>query len=94
MKCLLSKYILILDIRLCLAFAAKNCMNLMCNHILNGSTCRCKVLTGVKVRRVIVEILADCAGHCKTDVRINVDLADSTSGGLSQLFLGNTDSIF
>jgi len=93
MKCLLSKNRLILDIRLCLAFTAKNRMNLMSNHILNSSTCRCKILTRIKVRRVIVEILTDCSGHRKTDVGINVDLADRHFGSLTKHLFRNTDCI-
>ena len=59
-------------------------------HLVAGRT---EVFTRVELTGFLVEYLANSCGHCKTAVRVDVDLADSALTGLSELLLGNTDSV-
>ena len=49
-----------------------------------------EVFTGIELTRLVMEYLADCCGHCKTAVRVDVDLADCALGSLAELLLGDT----
>ena len=75
---------------LCLAVAAKNVDDLVHIEFLHLVACRTEVLAGIEFARFLVEYLADCCGHCKTAVGVDVDLADSTLGSLAELLFGDT----
>ena len=45
------------------------------------------------MRRILVEVLTDGAGHGQTQIGVDVDLADRSSGSLTQLLLRNTNGI-
>ena len=59
-------------------------------HLVTG---RSQVFPGIELAGLLIEDLADGGGHRKTAVRVDVDLADSALTGLSELLLGNTDSV-
>ena len=65
----------------------------MTNHFLDGCPCRLEILTGVKVRRMLCEILADGSGHGKTEVAVDINLADCHACGLAEHILGHADSV-
>ena len=75
---------------LCLAVAAKNVDDLVHIEFLHLVACRTEVLAGIEFARFLVEYLADCCGHCKTAVGVDVDLADSALGSLAELLFGDT----
>ena len=62
-------------------------------HLLEFFTSRTQVQTGIKYIGLFGKDAADCSSHCKTTVRVNVDFANCTLSGLSELFLGNTNRI-
>jgi len=76
-----------------LAVAAQNVDQLVLNQLLDVCTGRLQVLTRIKLRGVVIEELADGAGHGQTQIGVNVDLADSHGSGLAQLLGRNTDSV-
>ena len=57
-------------------------------HSLTGGF---EVLPGIKVIRMLGEVLADNRGHCQTDIGVNVDFANCTAGCLTELFFRNAD---
>ncbi len=59
-------------------------------HLVAGRT---QVLPGIELTGLLIEDLADGGGHRETAVGVDVDLADSALAGLSELLLGDTDSI-
>ena len=67
--------------------------DLVGDHILYCLPGRLQVLARIKMIGMLNEILADIGGHSKTDVGVDIDLADSEFGGLTQLILRNPDGI-
>ena len=76
-----------------LASAAQNVDQLVADHFLDVGTSGLQVLTGVEVIGMLLEVLTDSAGHCQTQVGVDVDLADRQLSSLTQLGLGDTDSV-
>lgn len=74
------------------AVAAEHVNDLMGNHVLDGLTGGLEVLTGIEVIRMLRKVLTDDSSHSQTDVGVNVDLADSAAGGLTELLFRNADS--
>ena len=62
----------------------------MSNHILNRLTGRLEVLARIEVIRVLSEVLTDVTCHCKTDIGVDVDLADCKCSCLTELLFRNT----
>ena len=50
---------------------------------------RSEVLSGVEVSRVFREVLSDSGGESKTEIGVDVDLADSHRSGFAEHILGN-----
>ena len=76
-----------------LTVRSENILDLMSNHILNRLTSRLKVLARIEVIRVLREVLTDVTCHSKTDIGVDVDLADCKGSCLTELFFRNTYSI-
>ena len=74
-----------------LVVATQNIDNLMLDDALDVVSGNRHILPRIKLRGMIVEVLADRTGESKTHIGIDVDLADSHAGSLAQLFLGNAD---
>ena len=70
--------------------ASKNVNDLVSNHFLNSLTSRFQVLARIEVIRMLSKVLADVTCHSKTDIGVDVDLADSKLSSLSQLLFRNT----
>ena len=75
------------------ACATENVDELVANDLFDVCSCGLEVLTRIEMIGMLVEVLTDGAGHSKTQVGVDVDLADGQSGGLTQLLFGNTDSV-
>ena len=75
------------------AVAAQHVNQLMLDHVLDGDTGGLQILTRIEMIRMLVEVLTDAGGHREAQVGVNVDLADSAAGSLTQLLLGNADRI-
>lgn len=73
--------------------AAQYIDELMGNHGLDGILAGLQILTGVKVIGMLVEVAADAGSHGKTQVGVDIDLANGHAGGGTELFLGNADGI-
>ncbi len=73
------------------AVAAEHVNDLMSDHVLDGLTGGLEVLTGIEVIRMLRKVLTDDSSHCQTDVGVNIDLADSAAGGLTELLFRNAD---
>jgi hypothetical protein len=65
----------------------------MLYQLLDVSTSGLQVLTRIEVRRILIEVLTDGTGHSQTQIGVDVDLAYSMSGSLTQLLLRDTNSI-
>ena len=65
----------------------------MSNHILNSLTSRLEILTRIEVIRVLCEVLTDVTCHSKTDIGVDVDLADCEGSCLTELLFRNTNCI-
>ena len=53
-----------------------------------------EILSGIEVIGMLVEILTDCSGHSKAQVRVNINLTNRTLSSLAELFFRDTDSIW
>ena len=73
------------------AVAAEDIDDLVSDHVLDSLTGGLEVLPGIEMIRMLREILADDSGHRQTNVRVNVDLADSAGSSLTELLLRDTD---
>ena len=73
--------------------AAKNVDDLVLDQFLQIVAGRLQISTGIEISGMLIEVLADGAGHGKTQVGVNVDLADSHGSSLTELLLGNTNCI-
>ena len=78
---------------LCLAVAAQNMDQLVLDHFLDVGASGLQILAGIELGRCFVEELADGAGHGKTQIGVDVDLADSQLCSLAQLLFRDTDSV-
>ena len=86
-------HILLSRKRLGLAGAAQNVHQLVANQFLDVGTGGLQVLTRIELVGMLVEELTDGAGHCKTQVGVDVDLADGQGSCLTQLLFGDTDGV-
>ena len=59
-------------------------------HLLHLLTCRLEILARIEVLRMLSKMLTDGSGHCKTAVRVDVDLAYCALGCLAELLLRDT----
>ena len=59
-------------------------------HLLHLLTCRLEILARIEVLRMLSKMLTDGSGHCKTAVRVDVDLAYCALRCLSELLLRDT----
>ena len=59
-----------------LSVGTENVDDLVRIELLHLVTCRSEVLARVELTRLVSEYLADSGCHCKTGVRVDVDLAD------------------
>ena len=87
---LLFYSIVLISILLDLVIATENIYDLVLYELLDGSSCRLEVLSGIELVRVQSEELADSCGHCKTKVGVDVDLAYGQGSGVPELIFGNT----
>ena len=67
--------------------------DLVGDEALDSRTSRGQVLTRVEVIRMFVEVLTDGSRHGKTQVGVDVDLADRALGSLTEHVFRNTDSV-
>ena len=67
--------------------------DLVSDHVLDSLTGGLQVLARIEVIGMLVEVLTDVAGHCQTDIGVDIDLADSQLSSLTQLILGDADGI-
>ena len=75
------------------AVRTENVNDLMLNHILNLGTSYGEVASGVEYGGLVCEYAADTCGHSKADIGVDVDLTNCHGCSLSELLLGNTDSV-
>ena len=81
------------DLRSSLTVGTKNVNDLVSNHVLNCLTSGLKVLTGIEVIRMLSEVLTDVTCHSKTDIGVDVDLANSECSCLTELLLRDTNCV-
>ena len=62
----------------------------MSYHVLNGLTSGLQVLAGIKMIRMLSEVLTDVTGHCKTDIGVDIDLTYGQLSCLTELLFRNT----
>ena len=67
--------------------------DLVRDHVFHSLAGRLEILARVKVIGVLGEILADIACHGKTDIRVDVDLADSQLGSLPELIFRDANGV-
>ena len=67
--------------------------DLVGDHVLDSLTGGLQVLARIEVIGMLVEVLADVAGHSQTDIGVDIDLADSQLSSLPQLILGDADGV-
>ena len=79
--------------KLSLASAAENVAQLVADELLDVGAGGLEILARVELVGMLVEELTDGAGHGKTQVGVDVDLADGELCSLTQLILGNADSV-
>ena len=76
-----------------LVIGSENVNDLVSDHILNSLTSGLEILSGIEVIGMLNEVLTYVSGHCKTDIGVDIDLTYSELSGLTELILGDTDSI-
>ena len=76
-----------------LACAAQDVDQLVADQFLDVGTGGLQVLTGVKLAGIVVEELTNSTGHSQTQVGVDVDLTYGQGSSLTQLLLGNADSV-
>src|SRR5699024_2275830 len=76
-----------------LAVAAQDVDQLVLDQLLDVGAGGLQVLAGVELVGVLVEELADGAGHGQAQVGVNVDLAHGAAGGLTKLLLGDANGV-
>ena len=72
---------------LCLSVAAQHIHDFVGHQLLDVFTGGLQILAGVKVRRMVIEILPNGSGHRQTQVGVNFDLTDRHRRGLAELVL-------
>lgn len=75
-----------------LSVAAEDINYLVGDHLLDGLTGRLQILPGVEVGGCSAKYLQNGGGHSKTEVGVDVYLADGALGSLTQLVLRNSNS--
>ena len=65
----------------------------MADHLLDLSSCDLEIFSGVESLGLLGENAANACGHGKSDVGVDIDLANSHLRRFAELLLGNTDSI-
>ena len=81
------------SLKLCFAVAAENVNDFMANHFFDVFSCGFKILSGVKVIRMLDKMLTDGTGAYKTKVGVDVDFANCHFCCFAKKFFGNTDCI-
>ena len=76
-----------------LARATENVVDLMLYHVLDCGSGGSEILTGIEMLGMLCEVLTDGCGHRKTEVGVDINLADSHLSCLCKLGLGDTDSV-
>ena len=80
-------------LKLSLASAAENVAQLVADELLDVGAGGLEILARVELVGMLVEELTDGAGHGKTQVGVDVDLADGQLGCMTELLFGNTNSV-
>ena len=75
------------------AVGAEDVFDLVLDELLDVRAAICDVLARIEVLRMRHEVLADASRHCKTEVGVDVDLADRGLRCLAELILRNADSV-
>ena len=65
----------------------------MDDHILDSLASLAQILSGVESGWIVHERAADGGGHGKSDIGVDIDLADGKLCRAAKLCLGNTDSV-
>ena len=76
-----------------LAVGAENVNDLVLNHRLNFLACNGKIRSGVEYGGIVAHYAADTCGESKTDIGVDVDLADCHGSCLAELFFRNTNCV-
>ena len=74
---------------LCFACATQNVDEFVADAFLNRRSCGPEILTGIEVRRIVIEMFADSGGCCHTKVAVDVDFANSHTCGFAKHIFGN-----
>ena len=80
-------------INLRFVLGTENVLDFMFYHLLDFVATYCKIRSGVEYFGLIFKNAANACGHCKTDIGVDVDLADSHACSLTEHIFGNTDSV-
>lgn len=75
--------------RLGFAVAAEHIHQFVLHDLFNRFSCRSEILTRIEVRRIESKVLADCRGDCKSEVGVDVDLADCHRCRFAEHIFGN-----
>ena len=86
-------YFMVIQLLSELAVRTEYVHNLVDVHLLHVLTSRLQILTWVEVSRMLSKVLTNSSSHGETRVRVDVDLANSALCCLTELILGDTDSI-
>ena len=78
----------------CLAVRAEHLFDLVGDELLDVAAPIRQILARVEVRRFFFEMLADARRHGKTQVGVDVNLADRGLCRATQLILGDADGIW
>ena len=65
----------------------------MLNHTLNSNSAIAQILSGIEVSGVVVKVLSNSSSHSKSQVGIDIDLANSLCSSLAEHLFRDTDSI-
>ena len=91
-KAQIAKDLSFFKFKLRLAVAAENVNELMSDKLFDVCSCGFEIFSGVELIGMFSEELTDGTGHCKTEVGVDVDLADGESCCFAKLIFGNADS--
>ena len=75
------------------AGATQNVDEFMANHFFNVGASGFKIFSRVELRGIIVEEFSDGSGHCKANIRIDIDFANRKFCRFTELFFGHADSV-
>ena len=73
--------------------ATENVDEFVFDEFFDVRSCGFEIFSRVEFGGIVVEEFSDRSGHCKTEVGVDVDLADGKLCGFTQLFFGNADSV-